>query len=167
MSMEIKSVVRGLRTWAHFVQAPALMAAVLAFLAGCATSPMPTGSRMVVSVPIAQFYKNGPAQDPGFQQGSLGTLLGQDHGPDAQLPKGSSVTLLKRELGFSRVVTDEGAVGYVSNDQMQRAPAITRAVAPSEPAWKPTPSPRRGKPAPSRQPVEKLDLSDIPLPLPS
>ena len=144
-----------------------MMVAALAFMSGCATEPMPSGSRMIVSASVAQFYRNGPAQDPGFQQNLQGTIVGRDPGPDAQLPKGASVTLLRREIGFSRVVTDEGVVGYVANDQMQRAPAITRAVTPAEPAWKPGPVPRRSKPAPTRPPVEQLDLSDIPLPLPS
>lgn len=144
-------------------------AALGLFVAGCASEPIPTGSRMIVSAPIAQFYKHGPAQDPGFQQGTYGTQLSQaqDYGPDAQLPKGSAVTLLSKEMGFSRVATEDGRVGYVANDQMQRAPAITRVTEPAAPAWKPGPAPRRNKPAPARPPVEQLDLSDVPLPLPS
>ena len=145
------------------------------FLAGCAMEPMPTGSRLVISAPIAELYKNGPAQDPSFQSPQLAsfrTVSGPSAGPDAQLPRGASVTLLRREIGFSRVVTDDGMVGYVANDQLQKAPAITRAAATAAPSWSPpgwrgNPSPSRSKPPRTSPPEEKLDLSDIPLPLPS
>lgn len=143
-----------------------------AFFAGCATEPMPLGSRLVISAPSAQFYKNGPAQELSLetpQMASMRTLSGDDHGADAQLPRGAAVTLLKREIGYSRVMTDNGAVGYVSNDQMQRAPSITRAAT-EAPAWRqqnPPPTRRNIRSQPTRPPEDQLDLSDLPLPLPS
>jgi hypothetical protein len=148
---------------------PALAVVSYALLAGCATQPVPKGSRFVVSVPSAELYKNGPAQEPVFdspQTSSFRTLSDQHYGPDAQLPKGASVTMLKREIGFSRVMTDEGVVGYVSNDQLQQAPTITRAAT-SSPVWKSNPAPRRNKVPQARPPEDHLDLSDVPLPLPS
>jgi hypothetical protein len=168
--MDIKSEVRMFFSPRNFRHVVSVLSAVsLVFVSGCATDPIPTGSRMMVSAKTAQFYKHGPAQDPGFQQATYGTMLSQaqDYGPDAQLPRGSSVTLLSREIGYSRVSTDDGRIGYVANDQMERAPAITRVTEPAAPTWKPGPGPRRHKTAPSRPPLEQLDLTDVPLPLPS
>lgn len=149
------------RRWLLFPGAAAL------FFAGCATEPIPTGSRLVISVPVAQFYKNGPAQDSSFmtpQTASVATITGQESGPDGQLPSGAIVTMVKREIGFSRVMTGNGTIGYVSNDQMQRAPAIARASTP--PSWRQPATPRRQKAPQTRPPEEQLDLSDLPLPLP-
>jgi hypothetical protein len=119
----------------------------------------------VVTTPTAEFYKNGPAQDSSFQVESLRNLPSQNVGPDLQLSKGTAVTLLKREWGFSRVIADNGAVGYVANEQLRSAPVVvSRAVAKKAPSSKPMK--RRNKQAPERQQPESLDLSDIPLPLP-
>src|SRR5262245_24314966 len=114
IGMDIKSEARMCFSPRNFRHALTILSAVaFVFVTGCATEPMPTGSRMIVSARTAQFYKNGPAQDPGFQQATYGTQLSQaqDYGPDAQLPKGSTVTLLSREIGFSRVVTEDGRTG--------------------------------------------------------
>lgn len=149
-----------------------LLAVTSMIMAGCATEPMPSGSRLIVTAKHAEFYKNGPAQDmiaQSPQTAPMRTVAGDDFGPDRQLPKGAYVTLIRKEIGFSRVMTAEGVVGYVANDQMQRAPTIARTtVSPrlGEP-WKPASSPRRQKSAPTRSPEDQLDLSDIPLPLPS
>lgn len=170
MSMDIHSKARMFFSPRNCRGVLMALSASFVFVTGCATAPIPTGSRMVVSAPTAQFYKNGPAQDPGFQQGTYGSMLSQaqDYGPDAQLPRGSAVTLLSKEIGYSRVSTEDGRVGYVANDQMQRAPVITRVTEPAAPTWRPGPAPRRHKPTPSRPPVEQLDLTDVPLPpLPS
>jgi hypothetical protein len=145
----------------------------VALLPGCATDPAPKGSRFVISTPMAEFYTRGPAQDIGFQTGptsSLRTLMapvaGQNYGPDAQLPQGTSVTMLKREIGFSQVMTETGAVGYVANEQIRQAPALTRASVPAQ--WRSQDAtPRRSRAQPKAAPEEHLDLSDIPLPLPS
>ena len=139
----------------------------LSFLSGCAVDPVPSGTRFVVSAATAPIYKNGPAQDPSFQVASLQTnLTGRDFGPDAQLAKGAAVTMIQREIGFSKVVTDEGVVGYVANDQIQRAPVITRLPAETPATLRENRPVRRTKP--QWQPrEEQLDLSDVPLPLPS
>lgn len=144
--------------------------AVAAGIAGCATDPAPSGTRFIVSASSAALYKNGPAQDPSFaspQLASFRTLADPGAGPDTRLPKGAYVTLLRREIGYSRVVTDQGLVGYVANDELQKAPtAVTKAFAVPLPA-KQNSFPRSSKPQPSRPPEDHLDLSDIPLPLPS
>src|SRR4051812_9250112 len=101
------------------------------WLTSCATDPAPSGTRFIVSAPSAALYKNGPAQDPSFaspQLASMRTLADPNSGPDTRLPKGAYVTLLRREIGYSRVVTDQGITGYVANDELQKAPtAVTRA----------------------------------------
>lgn len=140
----------------------------LVFLAGCASDPTPMGSRFVVSTAFAEFYKNGPAQDVGFAQHTFDNYLASQYtGPDFQLPKGASVTMLKRESGYSKVVTDNGVAGYVANEKLAPAPAVARNV-PVE-----TTRPQRNirerirSVPPTRRNEDQLDLSDIPLPLPS
>ena len=139
------------------------------FAAGCASeTPMPPGSRFVVSASRAQFYKNGPAEqfsyiDPTFDQ----NLTAQQVGPDFELPKGTRLTMLKHELGFSRLVTDDGVVGYVSNDQLRPAPAVARISRPVVPEERPYRRPRQNSNPQPRKIVEPpLDLNDVPLPLP-
>jgi hypothetical protein len=144
-----------------------LAGCALVFIAGCATDPTPMGSRFVVSAPAAQFYKNGPTQDAGFAEHTFSNYLAeQARGPDFQLPKGATVTMLKREPGYSKVVTDNGVAGYVANDQLKPAPAVARATVTEVPTERSVRQRTRANP-PSRKNEEQLDLSDIPLPLPS
>jgi hypothetical protein len=144
-----------------------LASAILALGAGCASDVVPPGSRFVVSTPFAEFYKNGPTQDVGFAQHTFDNYLAsQSTGPDFQLPKGASVTMLKRESGYSKVVTDNGVAGYVANEKLAPAPAVAR----NAPAvTRPQHNMRERVRAlpPSRRNDDQLDLSDIPLPLPS
>jgi len=151
--------------------AAAIAIAAAAWVAGCATDPAPSGTRYLVSAPSAALYKNGPAQDPRFvspQLSSLRTLADPDSGPDTRLPKGAYVTLLRREIGYSRVVTDQGLVGYVANDELQKAPtAVSKASAVPQPPGKQYPLPRTNRPQQLHPPEDHLDLSDVPLPLPS
>lgn len=140
----------------------------LLLVAGCATEPAPPGSRLVVSAPFAEFYKKGPAQDVGFAQHTFDNFLTEQAiGPDFQLPKGATVTMLKRESGFSRVVTDTGVAGYVANEKLAPAPAVARnAPTEARPQRSLLRERTRALP-PSRRNDDQLDLSDIPLPLPS
>jgi hypothetical protein len=142
---------------------------IVLFAAGCASSPpAPVGSAFVVSARKAQFYKNGPAQqfsyiEPTFDQ----DINAAGVGPDFELPKGAHLTMLKREFGFSRVVTDDGIVGYVSNDQMSAAPAVARVTRPAVPNARPyRETPRNTNPHQRKAPEPGLDLNDVPLPLP-
>ncbi len=145
----------------------AIAGCALVWLSGCAVDPAPKGSRLVVVAPNAEFYRNGPAQDVSFGVETLRGLpgTGKQLGPDFQLPRGSSVTMLKREFGFSQVVTDDGTVGYVANDQLQAAPAITRAAPMGLPQRERPSSPSR-RSTPRVPAPEHLDLDDLPLPLP-
>lgn len=136
----------------------------MALLGGCAVDPGLKGSRYAVSAASAQFYKNGPAQAVGFESSS--TIPMPDLGPDFALPRGAAVTLLKRELGYSKVVSDEGVTGWIANDQMRPAPALVRdAPVRNSPATNIVPRKRTPSSAPAVE--QKLDLTDILLPLPS
>jgi hypothetical protein len=84
----------------------------LAALSGCATQVIPVGTRAEVAVPRAPFYKYGPAQT---------------FGPDFQLNQGVIVTVLKRDFGFTRVLTGDGMSGYVASDDLKPAPPATPA----------------------------------------
>jgi hypothetical protein len=144
-----------------------LAGCALAFAAGCASDPVPPGSRFVVSAPFAEFYKKGPAQDVGFAQHTYDNgIAGQYTGPDFQLPKGAAVTMLKRESGYSKVVTDNGVAGYIANDKLAPAPAVARNI-PTEVRPQRNIRERTRAVPPSRRNEDQLDLSDIPLPLPS
>lgn len=151
----------------HLVLRLLLAGGALAWVAGCASDPVPPGSRFVVSAPFAEFYKKGPAQDVGFAQSGFDNYLaGQYAGPDFQLPKGAAVTMLKRESGYSKVVTDNGVAGYVANEKLKPAPAVARNV-PTEVRPQRNIRERVRSVPPSRRNEDQLDLSDIPLPLPS
>lgn len=132
------------------------------FFAGCAATPVPLGSRLVVTTPT-EFYRNGPAQDGSFAF-QRSEERANSSGPDFQLPSGTSLTMMKREFGFSKVMTETGDVGYVANEMLQPAPPIVR-VAPAEVRRQRSVPGRPKSTAPPRE--ERLDLSDIPLPLPS
>jgi hypothetical protein len=142
----------------------------LLFFTGCATDPAPRGSRFVVTAPFAEFYKNGPAEDVAnldvAQHRFDNYLLEQHTGPDFQLPKGATVTMLKRESGYSKVITDGGVAGYVANDQLRPASAVAH-VAPMQMRSERSFRDRSRANPPNRRNEEHLDLSDIPLPLPS
>ncbi|HEY3900359.1 MAG TPA: hypothetical protein VGM54_17245 [Chthoniobacter sp.] len=145
-------------------------AGVVLWAAGCSTAPAPVGSNFTVSAPKAEFFKNGPAEqfsyvEPTFDQ----NIKAEGIGPDFELPKGSHLTMLKREFGYSRVVTDDGIVGYVSNDEMSAAPAsvarVTRPAVPNRRSYRATPR-NNSNPSPRKSEEPGLDLNDVPLPLP-
>lgn len=127
------------------------------------------GSRLVVSAPFAEFYKNGPAQDVNLDmaQYRFDNFMAQQHtGPDFQLPKGATVTMLKREPGYSKVVTDNGVAGYVANEKLKPAPPVARVMPTEAPVERSFRQRSRANP-PSHRNDEHLDFSDLPLPLPS
>jgi hypothetical protein len=122
------------------------MVALLFFvtLAGCesaAQKAMPPAGRYVVTVPHTLFYHLGPAQSMG---------------PDLQLARDYRLTVVKRELGYSRVVLDDGQSGYVP----------TEDIAPVPPD--PPPPPGKSRRSRTEPPPQKFqrDESQSPLPLP-
>lgn len=77
-------------------------------LAGCASTD---GSRdvghYIVNVPQTPIFRYGPAQS---------------FGPDFSLTQGQHVVMLRREFGYSRVMTDDGQSGYVATEDLAPAP---------------------------------------------
>ncbi len=135
---------------------PALLA--LALLAACATPPVKTGTRYMVTAPKTAFYKYGPAQS---------------FGPDTTLPQGTIVTMLQSTWGFCHVMTATGLSGYVSSDDLKIAPPVAAAAATPPPMLavntkRPRFSNARPKPSNIRPtPGGPLfDMSDVPMPLP-
>jgi hypothetical protein len=148
---------------------PMLAGCGFLFLVGCATDPVPMGSRLVVSTPSAGFYKNGPAQavDLNINEHSfVNDLTNLQTGPDFQLVKGTPVTMLKRETGYSKVITDNGITGYIANEKLKPAPPVARA-APTEMRNERNFRQRTRATPPSHRNEDQLDFSDLPLPLPS
>ena len=70
--------------------------------------------RMIVVTERTPFYHNGPAQG---------------NGPDMSLLKGDEVRVLRKEIGFSFVLLEDGQNGYVSNEDLKPAPTAEPAPA--------------------------------------
>jgi len=84
------------------VKREVLSVAAILSLAACASKPaIPPGTPCVVTSAHAGLYKYGPAQS---------------FGADMTLPYGSSVTMIERAFGYSRVMAENGVTGFVSND---------------------------------------------------
>jgi len=152
-----------------------LAVGALSFLTSCASDPALKGSRLVVTANNAQFYKDGPAQDFDYPQPTFAVYQTElASGPDFKLPRGTTLTLLKRELGYSHVMTEAGVAGYVANDQVAFAPGVARSAAALDvPASSTISSTRavsrktRAHPAaPMKERDQELDLHDLPLPQP-
>ena len=70
--------------------------------AGCESSKHGKGEGYyAVTAKQAQVYRFGPAQPTGA---------------DALLKEGHKLLMLRKEFGYSRVMTEDGMTGYVSND---------------------------------------------------
>ena len=88
---------------------PVLLAGLATFwLSGCAATD---GSRdvghYIVSPPQTPIFRYGPAQS---------------FGPDFNLTQGQHVVMLRREFGYSRIMTDDGQSGYVATEDLAPAP---------------------------------------------
>ena len=145
---------------------PAALALVLAS-GGCAlkkdASALPKTGFFVVSSHAAEFFKYGPAQS---------------FGPDFMLKKGERVTMLNRDWGFSRVLTENGVAGYVATEDIEPAPpapapapriASTRssAVPIGHSRGGSSPRVRRENPEFLGNPNDPLfNVNDVPLPMP-
>lgn len=120
-------------------------------LAGCAT----TGSRQpdayyAVTASQTQVFRFGPAQPTGA---------------DAILSQGQRVKMLRREYGYSRVMTEDGEAGYVANDHIAPAPPPEKPV--RRPSWNPfanlPPLPSRGTSMPGVSSANRAILQSDPL----
>lgn len=88
----------------------AALAALL--FAGCES--MKSGGDVgfyIVSVPQTAMFRYGPAQS---------------FGADFNLKQGQRVVMMRREYGYSRVMTDEGQSGYVATEDLSPAPPVPK-----------------------------------------
>ena len=145
---------------------------LLIFSSGCATDPALKERRMVVATPTAQFYKDAAVPEMDFSTSgySMTSQAELKIGPGVRLPNGAVVTLLKREANYSHVMTGQGVVGYVANDQLRPATVHDSGVLVDIPSA-PVQNSRTvgGRPKSNPVPVrkskdEQLDLGDVPLP---
>jgi hypothetical protein len=67
------------------------------------------------STPVGHYTVR--VQTPMFRYGPA-----QNFGPDFSLPQGQHVIMLKKEFGYSRVMTDDGQSGYVASEDLVPAP---------------------------------------------
>lgn len=97
-----------------------LLACVIALgWAGCASTGGGSAvGHYVVSVSQTPIFRYGPAQS---------------FGADFSLTQGQHVVMLKREFGYSRVMTDEGQTGYVATEDLKPAPPPPAPPTPTDP----------------------------------
>ena len=130
----------------------ALACVGVALFGGCAASQPGKGDGyFAVSVKQAQVYRFGPAQPTGA---------------DALLRQGQRVIMLRQEYGYSRVMTEDGMTGYISNDFIAPAPpppAKSRPF-PGSLAWANLPPlPSRGTGMPGVSSANRAILQNDPL----
>jgi hypothetical protein len=129
---------------------------VLALLAaGCATpTAIPPGTPCQIIATRAPFYKYGPAQT---------------FGPDDLLGRGTRVTLMSRDMGFSRVMLENGVTGYVANEDVDVLPP--EPVPTAQPATVSQRAERLFRGPARRSNVQPtpgdplFDMNDVPLPI--
>jgi len=125
----------------------------LAVLTACENT-IPSGASYVVSVPKAAFYKYGPAQS---------------FGPDFMLDEDTPVTIIQHAMGFSRVTTNTGVSGYISNEDLKPAPPkpptaqeVVVARSRLKPVFGAKPKHSDVQPVPGSPLFESGDLSPLP-----
>ncbi len=95
--------------------------AAVALFGGCAGVDGTDGvGHYVVSAPQTPLYRYGPAQS---------------FGPDMNLQQNQHVVVMRRDSGYSRIMTDDGQTGYVASEDLSPAP----------PPPKPTPTSNPGR----------------------
>lgn len=114
-----------------------LMALAVCGLAGCAATKIAAepGTKWMVNVSRSPIYRYGPAQS---------------FGADFNLTKGMVVTMLKREYGYSHVMTEEGQSGFVATEDLIPAPLPT-----------PTPEAEPSKPGKKKSAVTRRTEYDL------
>ncbi|MBN8710049.1 MAG: hypothetical protein J0I10_11740 [Verrucomicrobia bacterium] len=128
-----------------------LAAAVI--LSGCAatqTFTPETAPDYVMIRDYTPFYRLGPMQGR----------------PDASLPSGTRVKLLRQEMGYSLVQLSDSRTGYVANENMAPAPPLPPSVTGSDSSDTPrSGKKRRNVPDSPRYTGEQMN--DIPMPEPN
>jgi len=136
-----------------------LLTALALCLAACGTAPViPPGTQCEVIGSHTPFYKYGPAQS---------------FGADEILQQGTTVTLLQREFGFSRVMRPNGLTGYVATEDLQpMAPEQPHKAPPRLASNRKVDRPEGTFTGPARRsnvkptPEDPLfDINDVPLPV--
>jgi hypothetical protein len=126
-----------------------LLIAAASVCLGCQQAG-PKTDHYVVKSAKSEFYKYGPAQA---------------NGADLAIQRGTAVTMVRRDFGFSQIRLEDGTIGYVATDDLKAAPpppatprprgASQRRVASKSSNVKPIP----GDPL--------FDINDVPAVLPS
>jgi uncharacterized protein YgiM (DUF1202 family) len=119
---------------------------LVACLGACSTPPIAQTEprQFIVTAPRTAFYRYGPSQN---------------FGPDFMLLQNERVTVLTREIGFSRIRTAREQTGYVANDDIAPAPASD--VSPS-PDASPAPSPAMRTGASESRPESERENIAVP-----
>jgi hypothetical protein len=139
--------------WKSWIAGAVLVSAGAGGLAGCKTPAKKTlkgEGEYVVTAKQTQVFRFGPAQMSGA---------------DAILQEGERVMMLRREYGYSRVMTEDGQPGFVANDAIAPAPPIdkTRQVASVNPFQNLPPLPPRGTSVPGVSSANRAVLQSDPL----
>ena len=93
------------------MRVPTIIPVLILYVLLCGCSAIEYNStnspKMVVVVERTPFYHNGPAQG---------------NGPDMSLLKGDEVRVIRKEIGYSFVLLEDGQGGYIANDDLRPAP---------------------------------------------
>jgi hypothetical protein len=119
--------------------------------AGCESSrPGKNEGYYAVTAKQAQVYRFGPAQPTGA---------------DALLKEGHKLLMLRKEYGYSRVMTEDGMTGYISNDFITPTtpPERPRTAASGNLAMNLPPLPSRGGGIPGISSANRSVLQTAPL----
>lgn len=129
-----------------------LAAAVI--LSGCAatqTYTPETAPDYVMIRDYTPFYRLGPMQGR----------------PDASLPSGTRVKLLRQEMGFSLVQLSDSRTGYVANENMAPAPPLPPSATGSDSSDSPSKPGKKRRNTPDSPRYTGEQLNDIPMPEPN
>ncbi len=131
----------------------ALFAAAV-ILSGCAASQTytpETAPEYVMIRDFTPFYRLGPMQGR----------------PDASLPAGTRVKLLRQEMGFSLVQLSDNRTGYVANENMVVAPKLPPSATGSDSSSSSAPSGKKRRNVPDSPRYSGEQVNDIPMPEPN
>ena len=146
----------------HLVKSVPLLAAAVATalsLSSCVhlfakrSKPGVTNHSMfVVSAAKTPFYRFGP------QQGS---------GPDRDLPRDTTLTVIRKSMGYSKVRLPDGQEGFVPSEDLSRAPEklIAHADTSAGPDWSDLPPPPQVQLPVADPPSPELEPTPLPQPL--
>ncbi len=130
------------------------LVAAAVILSGCAatqTYTPQTAPDYVMIRDFTPFYRLGPMQGR----------------PDASLPSGTRVKLLREEMGYSLVLLSDSRTGYVANENMAPAPPLPPSAPASDSSDSSSKPGKKRRNVPDSPRYSGEQVNDIPMPEPN